>query len=288
VLERLNRVFLRWILKKSVSVLCAYLARLIAKISMTINFLCERNAIEPALERFGIAPEQLKELLKWINTLTDEESKAKVTLYSSLLQNLSEMAASILYRQPPAVAVAPEHVKASIELMRILKEIDHFTRTKKLSGLVASPSAPTYQWERILQVSNIPEYFDRNSIRHKMREIIQQNKGKILCPSFDIQISGSNCFLLVDGWDINELVEEEVIEKIEQEEEEKQEEEEMGMMTWVCAACTFENPAAFNLCEICQTPAPVAAKQEEVYDVIEATDLRAAERKLKEREAKRF
>ena len=44
------------------------------------------------------------------------------------------------------------------------------------------------------------------------------------------------------------------------------------MMMWVCPACTYENPAAFNLCEICQTPAPVAAKQEEVYDVVEATD----------------
>jgi hypothetical protein len=62
----------------------------------------------------------------------------------------------------------------------------------------------------------------------------------------------------------------------------------MGMMTWICAACTYENPLAFNLCDICQTPAPVVAKQEEVYDIVEATDLKAAQRKLKEREAKRF
>ena len=68
-------------------------------------------------------------------------------------------------------------------------------------------------------MSSIPEYFDRETIRRKMREIIQQNKAKILCPSFDIQVAGNSCFLLVDGWDINELVEEEVIKKIEQEEE---------------------------------------------------------------------
>ena len=42
----------------------------------------------------------------------------------------------------------------------------------------------------------------------------------------------------------------------------------MGMMSWICPACTYENPAAFNLCEICQHAAPVAAKQEEVYDVV--------------------
>lgn len=62
----------------------------------------------------------------------------------------------------------------------------------------------------------------------------------------------------------------------------------MGMLTWICPACTFENSTALNLCDICQTPAPVIAKQEEVYDIVEATDLKAAERKLKEREAKRF
>jgi hypothetical protein len=61
---------------------------------------------------------------------------------------------------PAALATPPEHVKTSIELMRILKEIDQFSKTKRLTGLVSPPSAPTYQWERILQVSNIPEYFD--------------------------------------------------------------------------------------------------------------------------------
>jgi hypothetical protein len=40
-----------------------------------------------------------------------------------------------------------------------------------------------------------------------MKEIIQNNKGKILCPSLDIYLSKGNCYILVDGWDINELVE---------------------------------------------------------------------------------
>jgi len=41
-----------------------------------------------------------------------------------------------------------------------------------------------------------------------MKEIIHQNKGKILCPTFDIFIKNGNCLILVDGWDINELIEE--------------------------------------------------------------------------------
>jgi len=92
-----------------------------------------------------------------------------VTLYSTLLQNLSEMAASILFKLPSNLASPPEHVRASMELMRILKELDQFSKTKKLSGLVGLPPAPNYQWERILQVSNIPDYFDREAIRRKMR-----------------------------------------------------------------------------------------------------------------------
>jgi hypothetical protein len=75
---------------------------------------------------------------------------------------------------------------------------------------------------------------------------------------------------------------------MEQEEEKQEEENDTGMMTWICPACTYENPLAFNLCEICQSPAPVAAKPEEVYDFVQATDLKAAEKKLKERESKRF
>lgn len=39
---------------------------------------------------------------------------------------------------------------------------------------------------------------------------------------------------------------------------------------------------------MCESPAPVSAKQEELYDEVEAADLKEAERKLKEREAKRF
>lgn len=106
--------------------------------------------------------------------------------------------------------------------MKIFKEIDYFIKTKKLTQLIPNSSAPSFQWERILQISNIPDYFDKNTITKNVKDIIQQNKGKILCPPFDIYQANGNCFILVDGWDINELIEEEVIEKIEQEEEEKQ------------------------------------------------------------------
>lgn len=95
--------------------------------------------------------------------------------------------------------------------MKIFKQIDYFIKNKKLTQLIPHPSIPNYQWERILQISDIPEYFDKATIYKNMKEIIHSNKGKILCPAFDIYQENSNCFILVDGWDINELVEEEVI-----------------------------------------------------------------------------
>ena len=49
ILQRLNKIYIRWILKKSVSVLCTYLAKLISKICMTISFLAEKNNIEPTI-----------------------------------------------------------------------------------------------------------------------------------------------------------------------------------------------------------------------------------------------
>lgn len=35
-----------------------------------------------------------------------------------------------------------------------------------------------------------------------------ESKGKILCPRFDVFIKGSKGILIVDGWDVTELVEE--------------------------------------------------------------------------------
>jgi hypothetical protein len=112
VLQRINRTFIGWILKKSVSVLCSYLSKLISKICLTITYICERNGLEPSLELMGITSDQLKNLVAWINKLANEENKEVVALYTSLLQNLSEMAASILLKLPAGVCSAPEHVKA--------------------------------------------------------------------------------------------------------------------------------------------------------------------------------
>ena len=76
-------------MKKSVSVLCSYLSKLISKICLTITYICEKNNIELTLENMGISNDQLKNLISWINKLTNEENKEVVALYTSLLQNLS-------------------------------------------------------------------------------------------------------------------------------------------------------------------------------------------------------
>ena len=121
ILERINKIFFKWILKKSVTVLCAHLAKIISKISLTITNLCEKNGVEQNLERYGLTIEQLKDLMVWIEKLVEDEAQSKLMLYSSLLQNLSEMAASILFKLPSNIITPPEHVKSTVELLRIFK-----------------------------------------------------------------------------------------------------------------------------------------------------------------------
>ena len=105
----------------------------------------------------GATVDQVKDVITWIGSINEEESKDKIALYSNLLQNLSEMVASLLIKITTNIPNIPEHVKASMDLMKIFKEIDSFSKTKKISLFQPNPPA-NYQWERILQISNIPDY----------------------------------------------------------------------------------------------------------------------------------
>lgn len=122
ILSRLNQVFVKWLLKKNVTVLCGYLAKLISKITLTIIQLADRTRTEVDLLRLGVTNEQLTDLLAWISRLAEEEEKEILTLYTVLLQNLSETAASILLRLPPSAGV-PAHVKATVDLMKMIHGI---------------------------------------------------------------------------------------------------------------------------------------------------------------------
>lgn len=176
------------------------------------------------LELLGSSSEQAREVVGWVCALMEEENKEKAALYSALLQDLSEMVASLLVKAVPTLPVLPEHVKSTVDLIRIFKEIDSFTKTRKVSLMPASPPAE-YQWERILEVSNIPAYFSPDTIIARLKDILRSSKGKILCPQLDVFLRHGRCYILVDGWDINELVEEDFIEKIEQELPEEREDE---------------------------------------------------------------
>lgn len=125
------------------------------------------------------------------------------------------MVASLLIKCQASFNNIPDHVKSSIDLIKIFKEIDNFSKTKTIS-LFSTHQNANYQWERILHISNIPNYIPQLVIYQKIKDIIQSNKGKILCPKLDIYLKEGSCYILVDGWDINELIEEEVMEKMEQ------------------------------------------------------------------------
>jgi len=54
----------------------------------------------------------LKDIIGWVNKLANEEAKEVVALYTALLQNLSEMTASILLKLSNPVTPPPEHIKS--------------------------------------------------------------------------------------------------------------------------------------------------------------------------------
>lgn len=59
------------------------------------------------------------------------------------------MVGSILVNTTVNLPNVPEHIKASIDLIKMFREIDNFTKTKKMSLVMPNTSA-NYQWERIL------------------------------------------------------------------------------------------------------------------------------------------
>lgn len=70
------------------------------------------------------------------------------------------------------------------------------------------------QWERILLIQNIPTFISEKELRERLKSILVKNNAKVLAPSYDIFYSKGKAVILVDSWDITELVEEEVIEKL--------------------------------------------------------------------------
>lgn len=138
ILGRLNSIYVKFLSKKNVTILCGYLAKLISKITTTIIQLLELNSTEMTLESLGTDAAILKDIIGWITKLQEEEEKDMLALYSGLLQNLSEMTANFLIRLPEKVQASiacPEHIKASMDLMQMFGEIDASIKSKKLSTM---------------------------------------------------------------------------------------------------------------------------------------------------------
>lgn len=67
------------------------------------------------------------------------------------------------------------------------------------------------QWERFLLIERLPPSILGEEIRKKVIEIIAENKGRILTPYLDVYYENESLIAIVDGWDVVDLVEEEVI-----------------------------------------------------------------------------
>lgn len=94
----MNKLYVKWILEKKVAVLCSELAKLVARITNRIIVIQEKLNIVMTPESLGIDEQMAKDLLNWIKVILREEEATPLSLYSELLQNVSEMCA-VMFRK---------------------------------------------------------------------------------------------------------------------------------------------------------------------------------------------
>jgi hypothetical protein len=133
---------------------------------------------------------------------------------------------------------------------------------------IAITKEPNPQWERFMLVEGLPLALPASEVRNKVISIIGENKGRILAPALDVYYEEGKVMVLVDGWDVLELVEEDVIEKMVEEEQKEPEEDEEQMLSWNCGFCTFENQPGAEACEMCGAAAPVNKPKEAVFQKV--------------------
>ena len=64
------------------------------------------------------------------------------------------------------------------------------------------------------EINKVTITLTQKGLINKIKQIISENKGKILTPKFDIYPKSDKLCVCVEGWNITELVDEEIVEKI--------------------------------------------------------------------------
>ncbi len=299
-----------------------FLNRCVRKLRYLINSLPElkpqidhKNSDLVAKENFSLLhvdAKWLKTIIEEIKGLREYQSGDVVTLYSSYTQELIEYVVNCLlpvsFFEKTSIGGSatvselnvPDWLKSVIDTALFLQFFKGESQlTEDLIRDAMSSMKIDPQWDRFVYINDLPLELEKNDIIEKVKEIILNNKGRILDPKNDIFIPTAKgedgverhlgkCLVLLDGWSVFEIEDEE---EKKEEPEVVEEEEPAEPELWNCPVCTLENARESGFCEACDTPKPPfvkkpaeAAPEEEVKH----TDLAEMAQKLKQKEKERL
>lgn len=213
-LSRLNKLFVNWIVAPGCYVLRSLAATVIIRLTNRIVHIARKKNLAVTMDLLGVSKEKLDRIGGIIKEINEEESKDLIILYSTFLQKMSEMLANIISSLPFDTKVdAPSCIKELVDVGRfsryILRDSGKWGDVQMEQPEISQDPNP--QWERFMLLENLPLALPANEVRNKVISIIGENKGRILAPALDIYYEDGKLLALVDGWDVLELVEEDVI-----------------------------------------------------------------------------
>ena len=298
-----------------------FLNRCARKMRYLINSLPElkpqidiKNSDLAAKENFSllnIDVKWLKSIIEEIKGLREYQSSEAVALYSSYTQELIEYVINCLlpvnFFEKTSLGCSaaivdlnlPDWLKSVVDTALFLQ---FFKGENELTDDLLKDTINNMkldaQWDKFIYVDDLPVELKKDEIVAKIKEIVFNNKGRLLNPATDIFIPTvkedgnekhlGKCLILLDGWSTFEIQDEE---EEKEKEPEPVEEEPVEPDVWNCPTCTLENARESPLCDVCETPKPPYVSKPPAQPVVEEvkhTDLAENDKKLKQKEKERF
>ena len=286
-----------------------YLVNSLPELRPQIDITNSDLAAKENFRLLNVDTKWLKSIIEEIKGLREFQANDVIALYSSYVQELIEYVTNCLlpvsFFEKTSLGCSsavmemnvPDWLKCVVDTALFLQFFKGESElTEDLLKDVMATIKLDSQWDKFVYIQDLPLEFTKEEINTKIREIINNNKGRVLDPKTDIYIPtvkdattgaerhNGKCLILLDGWATFEIEEEEEKEK---EPEPVEEEEPAEPDTWECPTCTLENAREAPFCDACETPKPAYVKKPPVAAVeeeVKHTDLAEMEQKLKEKE----
>ena len=291
MLAEINKILVNCLQKLKIpAILRELLAKLMIRNLRKLHHVLYHQKNDKALENSaffeqkGVTPEFAWSIVEEVVKLKECQSLELYILYSSYIQELMELAMTIMlpYTRDTdniksLAGLMPDKVfpEGFLTLFNVLvisgfiREESHLT--KDLFKECMDNIRLETQWDRLIYIENLPQEWSVEYIITSLGEIIAKNKGRVLLPNQDLYLPYDPqtkkhrgiCMILLDGWavmDIEEVVATEKNEEEPPEEHLEEQKEEVSPVPedafWVCEVCTLENSEDLQICSCCESPKP--------------------------------